>query len=347
MGVHTMVHGDDYVSAGSDQSLRWLKMQLEKKFDFKTSVLGEGPGDQREVKVLNRVLRLTEEGIEYEADPRHAELIVRGMGMTDAKGVSTAGVDEPIHGTGHEGVESEGEPLGQEEATAYRAIAARANYLAPDRPDMQYATKEICRRMCEPKQKDWMRLKRLARYLVHRPRVVAKFLWQREGSSLEVHTDSNWAGCKSTRKSTSGGLVAVGLHCIKAWSKTQATIALSSGEAELFAVVKGVCEALGVASLLRDLGVEQSIRLHTDAAAALGIIARKGVGKVRHLDTSVLWLQQKELQKAVEFLKVAGVENPSDMMTKHIAEALVVKFLAKMGMQFEKGRAAIAAKVHK
>jgi hypothetical protein len=201
--------------------------------------------------------------------------------------------------------------------------------------------------MCEPKQEDWMRLKRLARYLVHRPRVVAKFLWQREGSSLEVHTDSNWAGCKSTRKSTSGGLVAVGLHCIKAWSKTQATIALSSGEAELFAVVKGVCEALGVASLLRDLGVEQSIRLHTDAAAALGIIARKGVGKVRHLDTSVLWLQQKELQKAVEFLKVAGVENPSDMMTKHIAEALVVKFLAKMGMQFEKGRAAIAAKVHK
>jgi thymidylate kinase len=77
--------------------------------------------------------------------------------------------------------------------------------------------------------------------------------------------------------------------------------------------------------LLKDLGIEREIRLHTDAAAALGIIGRKGVGKVRHLDTSVLWLQQKELQQAVQFLKVPGADNTSDLMTKHLAENLVVK----------------------
>jgi hypothetical protein len=200
--------------------------------------------------------------------------------------------------------------------------------------------------MSAPREGDWMNLKRLARYLVHRPRLVKEYKWQREGAVIDVHSDSNWAGCKSTRKSTSGGVVTVGLHCVKTWSKTQSTIALSSAEAELYAIVKGVCEAIGIASLLKDLGIEREIRLHTDAAAALGIIGRKGVGKVRHLDTSVLWLQQKELQQAVQFLKVPGADNSSDLMTKHLAENLVVKHLTGMGAKFIYGRADAAAQIH-
>ena len=98
--------------------------------------------------------------------------------------------------------------------------------------------------------------------------------------------------------------------------------------------------------MLKDLGVEKEIRLHTDAAAALGIICRKGVGKVRHLDTSVLWLQQKELQQAVRFLKVPGADNSSDLMTKHLAENLVIKHLTGMGATFIYGRADAAAQIH-
>ena len=54
---------------------------------------------------------------------------------------------------------------------------------------------------------------------------------------------------------------------------------------ELFGGVKTACETLGIASLLRDLCQELKLRMHMDASAALGIIQRQGVGKVRHLST--------------------------------------------------------------
>ena len=84
---------------------------------------------------------------------------------------------------------------------------------------------------------------------------------------------------------------------IRTWSKTQATIALSSTEAELFGEVKTACETLGVASLLKDLGQDVKLRMHTDASVALGTAQRRGVGKVRHMRAGTLWLQEKQSKK--------------------------------------------------
>ena len=66
---------------------------------------------------------------------------------------------------------------------------------------------------------------------------------------IDCYTDTDWAGCARTRKSTSGGCVMVGRHLIKAWSATQASIALSSGEAEYYGVVRGTGIALGTKAL--------------------------------------------------------------------------------------------------
>ena len=140
--------------------------------------------------------------------------------------------------------------------------------------------------------------------------MVQDFVWQQGDKPMCTYSDSDWAGCRTSRKSTSGGAIFIGKHCIRTWSKTQATIALSSAEAELVALVKATCESIGLAPLLKDIGRTTRIQVYADANAALGIVARKGVGKLRHLDTSILWVQQKELQKAVEFLKVHGVVNP-------------------------------------
>ena len=94
--------------------------------------------------------------------------------------------------------------------------------------------------------------------------------------------------------------------CVKTWSKTQATIAQSSAESELIASVKGAAEALGIVSLGCDLGIDLGVRLYLDAAAALGILERRGVGRVRHLDVGTLWLQEQQLRKVVELRKVPG-----------------------------------------
>ena len=59
-----------------------------------------------------------------------------------------------------------------EEATGFRAIAARLNFLAMDSPDIMYPTKWICREMAKPKRGSWRAIKRLARYMLGRKAVV-------------------------------------------------------------------------------------------------------------------------------------------------------------------------------
>ena len=68
--------------------------------------------------------------------------------------------------------------LGPQEASEYRAAAARLNYVALDRPDILLASKKLSRRMSAPRNVDWIALKRVVRYLLGRPRLVWKFVWQ-------------------------------------------------------------------------------------------------------------------------------------------------------------------------
>ena len=72
-------------------------------------------------------------------------------------------------------------------------------------------------------------------------------------SQVDVFTDSDWAGCKTTCRSTSGGAMLWGKHCLKMWPSTPATVALSSAEAELYAFTKGAIQGLGMMALLHDL----------------------------------------------------------------------------------------------
>ena len=80
----------------------------------------------------------------------------------------------------------------------------------------------------------------------------------------------------------------LGCHCIKTWSSTQDISALSSGEAEYYGLVRGASQAIGIRSMLYDLGVDTDIDINTDASAAKGIASRKGVGRVRHIEVHQL-----------------------------------------------------------
>ena len=132
--------------------------------------------------------------------------------------------------------------IASQRGSLYRSLVMRIAYLAQDRGDLQYATKEHARGMSEPTEWYWPQLKRLGRYLLGRPRVELVYKWQKYTNHLNCFVDSDFAGCKRTRRSTNGGP-------LKTWSSNQAVIALSSGEAELYAMVKGASELLGMLSL--------------------------------------------------------------------------------------------------
>ena len=134
---------------------------------------------------------------------------------------------------------------------------------------------------------------------------------------LEIYVDMDHAGCLETRKSTSGGIIMHGCHGLKTWSATQQVIALSSGEAEYYGMVKGAGNALGLSGVFRDLGLKYEIVLYTDSSAAKGISSRRGLGKLRHVELNELWLQDQVSRGRVTVRKIKGEENFSDSLTKH------------------------------
>jgi hypothetical protein len=216
--------------------------------------------------------------------------------------------------------------------------------LAMDRPDLSFATKELCRRMSAPVAADAASLRRVARYLSDEPRTVYHFAWQATGS-FNAFVDTDFAGCQKTRKSTSGGCAMMGSHLIKHWSTTQKVVTLSSGEAELAGIVKGTAEALGLQSLAADLGISIKVQIHADSSAAIGICKRSGIGKVRHLAVGQLWIQEKVRSGEISLMKVLGTENPADLLTKHLARDMIDQHLTKLAISRETGRAASAPKV--
>ena len=188
--------------------------------------------------------------------------------------------------------EEESRLLEENKATMFRQLAARANYMAMDRADIQFAVKEICRSMANPTIGSWRQLNRLARYLKKRPRAVAKFDFQERSRIVDGYSDSDWAGCRRTARSTSGGALMIGNHLIKSWSSTQKNITLSSAEAELVASVKVCGETIGLVQLAADWGLDMKGKIHVDSSAAIGVAHRRGNGKLRHVKVGSLWIQE-------------------------------------------------------
>ena len=102
-----------------------------------------------------------------------------------------------------------------------------------------------------------LKMKRLARYLLQLPRTILEYKPRVEDDGIiDVYSDSDWAGCIRTRKSTSGGVMVLGNGVVKAWSSTQTTTAQSSGEAEYYALVRAAAEGFVHAIGDAGLGVE-------------------------------------------------------------------------------------------
>ena len=186
----------------------------------------------------------------------------------------------------------------------------------------------------------------MSRFLKGQPRMVQKIPFaDHTPTVIQTYVDSDWAGCRRSRKSTSGGLILFGESVVRGWSTTQAVIALSGGEAEYYAALKGACSALGFKSMLADLGMTASITLYTDSSAARGIIHRAGLGKLRHMETGYLWLQAALKTKKLQIRNCPGKENPADLLTKHLPEAEMLKCLQFLNVAPERGRSQVAPQI--
>ena len=341
-GIRTDVHGDGYVNIAQPKQLDWLKEQLGKKYEIKTQWLGPGENYSKEVKILNRIVGWGGvKGITFEADPRHAEIISNQLKLNEAKVASTPGTKDE----GTTIVDSDA-PLEDDQASQYRTIIARCNRITPDRPDLAFTVKALATRMSRPTKGDWLKQTCLGRHLADKPGRQQVHQWQNPRTIVRTYTDADCAGCRDTMKSTIGGCAMLGTHALKGWSKTQALIALNSGESEFHAALKASAEAVGLVALLKDMGYSVSGEVWGDASVALGIINRMGLGKTRHIDTGLLWIQQTAAEQCMKYFKVLGKEDPADLYTKFLDAATSNFHTSELGYAFIKVKSKQAPQLH-
>ena len=223
-------------------------------------------------------------------------------------------------------------------ARVYRSVAMRVAYLSMDRPDLQQGARELAKGLKTPTDRHWTALKRIARYLKNRPRLVQEFPYQTSVGNITVWADTDHAGCIRTRKSTTGGAVLMGKCTIHTYSKGQAVIALSSGEAEYYGLVSGISQVLGMVSMARDWGMSLKAHAWMDATAGIAIGSRRGLGKVKHIDTVFLWAQEVVNSGRVTVGKKDTKEMLADMLTKPVPGVTMEACLAGMGYRFQEGK---------
>lgn len=337
--VMCLVHCDDYVRAGDPENLAWVEEKLRAEYDPKTQMLG--PNALPAGKVLNRMVRWSRDGWELEADPRHAELIIEQLGVKSGGGITTAGAQQAEPATDEASDEAVGKGV-----TLFRGLAARCNYLALDRPDLQYAAKEVCREMSKPSVQSLAKLRRIGQYLYGKPRLVGRFEYQGPQTTIDIYVDANRAACRRTRKSTSGGCAMVGSHCIETSAKTQATIAKSSAGSQLHGVIRGSTEGLGLIALGGDFGTVFEAQVHVDASAAIGIVERQCLQKIRHIEVDLLWIQEMELMRLLPLPKILGSLHPADIITEDVPIETVMTFTKLFRLTSDTGRAGAAAQLH-
>ena len=136
--------------------------------------------------------------------------------------------------------------------------------------------------------------------------------------------------------------MSLGQHVVKSYSRQQKTVALSSAEAELHAMVAASAETLGLITLCKDLGMVVEGDIYVDSSAALGISLRTGIGKMRHVNVQALWVQEVRCNRRLRYHKVLGTRNPSDILTKHVNRELLATHTRTLGLEHREGRASTA-----
>ena len=209
-------------------------------------------------------------------------------------------------------------PVTAEQTTLYRSLVMRAQFLAQDGADLSEAVKSLTGKMKAPNESDMKDLKRLGRYLVGRPRVVNVYHPQRPTNVIKIHADSDHAGCLLTRRSTTGYTICIGTHCVKHGSNLQSTIALSSGESEFYVLTRGAALGLSLKPLMADWGRKYDLIVLSDSSAARGTAARRGLGKLRHVQARYLWVQERVANNDLTVKSVNTKQNLADLCKKNL-----------------------------
>ena len=218
--------------------------------------------------------------------------------------------------------------------------------LLPVRPDISFAVKELSRSLQAPTQQDEKQLKQVLRYLkgtLHftislqppRQRVIER------ASSIQIQAcfDSAWARSSQTKKATSEVSLSLWGVPLATSSRTQASQASSSAEAELYAMGMAVQDSLRLKSLLQEMPLSQlakpfELTVYTDSSSGQALASKLGLTrKSKHVQLRYMVIRDLLANGQLQLSKIPAGKNPAAMLTKHLTASNLHKLLSKLGVK--------------
>ena len=355
------IHVDDILLVCNPGDVEWFQTTVGETLTMKV----DGPhlpGSGSQLLYLKKRMTMKPNGILLQPNSSYIPKLVALMKVS---GRRKKGL--PYHATlenFNADLVIESEMLEPDQAAVFRSGLGLALYLAMDRPDIQFAVKTLSSYMARPSVKALSALKHLASYLDGTPedglllqcteesqcifdgwrddelvseeipipadKAEAKF-------NIEAFSDSSWADCKSTRKSTSSGLVFLNGAMILSICRTQASVALSSCEAELYAANGLMVECMYLYRLCKFLCKDEletnscdvQQRLYIDSSSAIALIQRAGTGRLKHVQIKQFFLQSLLRAGIFTIHKINTKLNPGDLNTKRLSSERR-KFLGRL-----------------
>ena len=329
-----------YVLAYVDDLLIVGDAKLKKEFieALRKELLVKITGELRpntEHSFLGRKLRHNGDSIDILMPQKYIEDLLELYSMNKANSVNTTGSSSLKR------IEDADVALDAKAHSLFRTAVGKLLWLAFVRPDCSYAVKELSRDVKGPTIESLAKLKHLLRYLAGTKgyvlRIKPTHMLSDWTSSMDIvcYVDSDWAGCSKTRKSTSGSIAQV-LGCdVIHTSRTQATVALSSGEAELYAIGQGTSEALFLKSLILEAEFAKRVNMivYTDSTAGRSMAIRFGAGKkTKHVELRYFYMQDLVRSGVLIVRKVHTSANPADVLTKYSPTEVLKNLTPKLGI---------------
>ena len=219
------------------------------------------------------------------------------------------------------------------EIISYRGMIGSLLYLTASRPDIMFSTCLCARFQADPKESHLIAVKRIFRYLKGTQYLG---IWYPKGTGfdLEGYTDSDFAGYKIDRKSTSGSCQFLGRRLVSWQSKKQNSVSTSTAEAEYIAAGSCCAQILWMRNQLRDYGLMlKKIPIYCDNTSAIAISNNPVQhSRTKHIDIRYHFLREHVMNGTVELHFVPTEDQVADIFTKPLDESTFSKLVGELGM---------------
>lgn len=316
--IYLLLYVDDMIVTGNNEALiKSLLTSLNTKFRMKN--MGEAH------YFLGIQIHRSPERL-FMNQEKYAQDLLITAGMADCSPMSTPLPLKLDNVSGQDELFSD--------PSYFRSLAGKLQYLTITRPDLQFSVNYICQRMHMPTQADFSLLKRILRYIKGTYNMGINITAGAD-STLLCYSDSDWAGCKSTRCSTGGLCTLLGSNVISWSAKRHDTVSKSSTEAEYRTMSIAASEIVWLQNLLRDMGLQQQRTplLLCDNLSAVCLTANPMFHKrTKHFDVDYRYVRERVALKALEVKHIPATLQLADIFTKSLSQAPFFKLRDKLGV---------------